>query len=152
MTGDELDASSRRRITRRRLLAGAAAGGAAASVGLGSGTARATAPATAPGSPPLRRAIVADPKPTRAGITSPGGSNVGWHLGGLGRDAANSSIFDFDGTVAGAGIRGPGWLFPSGVVDEGDPIAIEFDADVRFMQGRYVDRGGNEQYGTFAFI
>jgi hypothetical protein len=54
--------------------------------------------------------------------------------------------------VAGADIRGPGQLFTSGTVDEGDPISIEFDADVRFMQGSYRDRGGHDQWGTFAFL
>ncbi|HUP86765.1 MAG TPA: hypothetical protein VM143_13975 [Acidimicrobiales bacterium] len=93
---------------------------------------------------------IADPKPTRHGLVGPGG--VGWHLGSVGRGAANTSIYDFDGVVAGAAIRGPGLLFPSGTVDKGNGVPIEFDADVRLMQGSYVDRGGHDQWGTFAFI
>jgi hypothetical protein len=105
-------------------------------------------PSKPPGSTGLT--AIADPKPTRGGIVGPGG--VGWHLGSAGRGAANSSIFDFTGVVAGADVRGPGLLFPSGIVDDGDAVPIEFDADVRLMQGAYVDRGGHNQLGTFAFI
>lgn len=135
-------------ISRRSVLGGAALGAA----GLAAGGLRAPAFAKRKGPPPPPAAlnIVADAKPTRAGLVGPGG--VGWHVGGVGRGSANSSIYDFDGVVAGADIRGPGMLFPSGTVDEGDAIPIEFDADVRLMQGGYIDRGGHKQWGTFAFI
>ncbi|MEY2431475.1 MAG: hypothetical protein QOC92_1200 [Acidimicrobiaceae bacterium] len=130
-------------VTRRSVLGGATL----AVAGLATGGL--TLPARAATSRNSLNAI-ADAKPTRPGIVGPGG--VGWHLGGVGRGTANSSIFDFSGAVAGADIRGPGLLFPSGVVDEGPAIPIEFDADVRLMKGSYIDRGGREQQGAFAFI
>ena len=141
--GNEVDAS---RVTRRGLLGGAALGAA----GLATGGLRMAAMATSAPAAPTGLQGIADAKPTRAGIVGPGG--VGWHLGGVGVGAANSSIYDFKGVVAGADIRGSGLLFPSGTTDDGDAVPVEFDADVRLMQGSYIDRGGREQWGTFAFI
>jgi hypothetical protein len=131
-------------VTRRRLLGGAALGAA----GVATGGLRTPALAKPP---PVAHEILGDPKPTTAGLVGPAG--VGWHLGSVGVGAPNSSIFDFDGVVAGADIRGPGKLYPSGDLhDEANAIPIEFDADVRLMKGRYTDRGGRERRGAFAFI
>jgi hypothetical protein len=130
-------------VTRRSVLGGATL----AVAGLATGGLTSPARAAQPGN---SLNAIADAKPTRAGIVGPAG--VGWHLGGVGRGIPNSSIFDFNGATAGADIRGPGLLFPSGKVDEGTPIPIEFDADVRLMKGSYIDRGGRQQQGTFAFI
>lgn len=146
MTGRGSDGG--RGVTRRRLLGGAALG--VAGVATGALRVPAGAKRPSPPAPPVLN-ILADPKPTTAGLVGPGG--VGWHLGGVGVGASNSSIFDFDGVVAGADIRGPGKLYPSGnFEDEANAVPIEFDADVRVMQGRYKDRGGREQRGSFAFI
>ena len=139
------DRAARRALTRRQLLGGAALGAAGiAAKGV------ITSPAKANGTDTHGFTGIGDAKPVRNGLVGPDG--VGWHLSGTGRGAENASIFDFSGNIAGADVRGPALLFPSGTFEDGDAIPVEFDADVRCMQGRYIDRGGHERWGTFAFI
>lgn len=134
-------------LSRRRLIGGAALGAA----GLATGGLRLAADAAPEASTDGSSSIIGDPKPTTAGIVGPNGA--GWHLSNTGVGGPNASIFDFDGLVAGADIRGPGWIYPSGDLnDQANAVAVEFDADVRLMVGRYNDRGGHERHGAFAFI
>lgn len=60
-----------------------------------------------------------------------------------------STITDFDGTV---GVFEP--LGGTGLATNADGTAAEmyWAADVRFMDGKYMDVDGKEQEGTFAFI
>jgi hypothetical protein len=57
-----------------------------------------------------------------------------------------STIRDFSGIVAGA-------EFPPTAVVTNDPLGGKlWGADVRFMQGQFVDRTGRTRHGTLAFI
>ena len=55
-----------------------------------------------------------------------------------------SSITDFNGSVAAAEIQG--------TAHGTDGTAYSFDADMRVMQGSYVDTDGKLKKGTFGFI
>jgi hypothetical protein len=55
-----------------------------------------------------------------------------------------STIGDFNGTLGAAEIQG--------TAHGSDATSFTFDADMRFMQGTYVDTAGNVQHGAFAFI
>jgi hypothetical protein len=55
-----------------------------------------------------------------------------------------STITDFNGVVGASEIRGK--AFGS------DGSQWDFDTDMRFMQGEYVDTSGSMQHGTFGFI
>jgi hypothetical protein len=55
-----------------------------------------------------------------------------------------STIGDLDGTIGAADIQG--------TAHGSDGTTYTFDADMRFMQGVYVDTAGHVQHGSFAFI
>jgi hypothetical protein len=55
-----------------------------------------------------------------------------------------STITDFNGVVGGAEIRG--------TAKGSDGSQWDFDADMRFMDGQYVDTSGRMRHGTFGFI
>jgi hypothetical protein len=55
-----------------------------------------------------------------------------------------STIGDFDGTIGAADIQG--------TAHGSDGTTYTFDADMRFMEGVYVDTAGNVRHGSFAFI
>jgi hypothetical protein len=55
-----------------------------------------------------------------------------------------SAITDFKGSVAAADIQG--------TAHGSDGTAYSFDADMRVMQGMYVDTDGKLKNGTFGFI
>ena len=54
-----------------------------------------------------------------------------------------STIFDFNGAIAAT---------DTGGVGAGAFAGLTFDADMRVMQGEYVDLAGRHQQGTFGFI
>lgn len=58
-----------------------------------------------------------------------------------------STITDFDGVVAITQTQGKG----TGV-EHGVEVPLTFDADMRFMAGRYVGRDGQIHEGKFGFI
>jgi hypothetical protein len=58
-----------------------------------------------------------------------------------------STIFDFDGTVALADIYGSGEARQGGL-----SFPANFNADMRFMTGRYVGRDGVTREGSFGFF
>jgi hypothetical protein len=55
-----------------------------------------------------------------------------------------STITDFNGFVGASEIRG--------TAHGSDGSTWEFDTDMRFMKGEYVDTNGRMQHGTFGFI
>jgi len=55
-----------------------------------------------------------------------------------------STITDFDGIVGGSEIRG--------TARGSDGTTYDFDTDMRFMSGTYVDLDGRVRSGTFGFI
>jgi hypothetical protein len=55
-----------------------------------------------------------------------------------------STITDFRGTIAAADIQG--------TAHGSDGTRYTFDADMRFMRGRYVGRDGRRRWGSFGFI
>jgi hypothetical protein len=55
-----------------------------------------------------------------------------------------STITDFNGVVGASEIRG--------TAHGSDGSVWDFDTDMRFMQGQYVDATGHMQHGTFGFI
>jgi hypothetical protein len=59
-----------------------------------------------------------------------------------------SQITDFKGAMAVARIQGTGTLTQGAVITQG----ALYDADMRFMQGRYVGVDGEEHQGTFGFF
>jgi hypothetical protein len=60
-----------------------------------------------------------------------------------------STVGDFDGFVAAAEIRGTGTAIDTA---SGKKTTLTFDADMRFMDGRYVAVDGHTRRQTFGFI
>jgi hypothetical protein len=89
----------------------------------------------------LARGKPGDPKPI------PGGFSIGtafFHVMPPFLPFEMSTIGDLDGTIGAADIQG--------TAHGSDGTTYTFDADMRFMQGTYVDTAGNVQHGSFAFI
>jgi hypothetical protein len=86
----------------------------------------------------------AEPKPIPGGSVPP---PVGPHVWLPQRGLEPSTIFDFDGTVALADIYGSGEARQGGL-----SFPANFNADMRFMTGRYVDLDGVTREGTFGFF
>ena len=63
---------------------------------------------------------------------------------GLGPQLEMATITDFKGVIGASEIRGTAMGSDGSVWD--------FDTDVRFMQGTYVDRTGHVRKGSFGFI
>ena len=55
-----------------------------------------------------------------------------------------STITDFDGIVGAADIQG--------TARDNQGGTYWFDADMRFMKGRYVDLDGHKRAGVFGFV
>jgi hypothetical protein len=79
---------------------------------------------------------------------------VGFHVAGpapgpttTAPTAEMSTIFDFDGIVAGADVQGTGIGREAGI-----SAPFVFDTDMRFMRGRYRGLDGRMYRGTFGFI
>ena len=93
------------------------------------------------GTAALARGKPGDPKPI------PGGFSIGsafFHVMPPFLPFEMSTIGDFDGTIGAADIQG--------TAHGSDGTAYTFDADMRFMQGTYIDTAGKLQHGAFAFI
>jgi hypothetical protein len=86
----------------------------------------------------------AEPKPVPGGSVPP---PAGGHVWLPQRGLEPSTIFDFDGTVALADIWGSGEGHQSG-----HAFPVHFNADMRFMTGRYVSLDGVTRQGTFGFF
>jgi hypothetical protein len=91
------------------------------------------------------------PNPIPGGFLLPGfdpvPSNPDIHIlppGLVGAPLDVSAITDFNGTVAAADIQG--------TAHGGDGTSYHFDADMRVMQGTYVDTDGKLKKGSFGFV
>ena len=86
----------------------------------------------------------AEPRPIPGGsVPPPAGAHVWLPQRGL----EPSTIFDFDGTVALADIYGTGEARQGG-----HAFPVYFNADMRFMTGRYVGLDGVTRDGSFGFF
>ena len=119
----------RRALSRRQFLGASA----------GAGAALATSPLWMP---TLAEASRAEPVPI------PGGFAPGLHAF-LGPGVEPSTIFNFRGVTGVATVQGTGTGWNT---TTGEPTALLFDSDNRFMQGEYVDADGERHRGTFAFV
>jgi hypothetical protein len=63
---------------------------------------------------------------------------------GLGPQLEMATITDFTGVIGASEIRG--------TAHGSDGTTWDFDTDMRFMQGAYVDRNGRVQKGSFGFV
>lgn len=59
-----------------------------------------------------------------------------------------STITDFNGFVGAAHIKGTG----TGTIHKAEESPLFYDADMRFMRGRYIGVDGRPHQGTFGFI
>lgn len=132
-----------RAVSRRGLMQGAA-------VGVG---ALAGARLLGPGAPRAVAAASAGPRPIPGGILVGG---QGFHVYPAGHsnplDPSSpinepSSITDFDGVVAITQTQGQGIERNRGV-----EAPLTFDADMRFMAGRYLGEDGQLHEGAFGFV
>ena len=119
----------RRALSRRQFLGASA----------GAGAALATSPLWMP---TLAEASRAEPVPI------PGGFAPGLHAF-LGSGVEPSTIFNFRGVTGVATVQGTGTGWNT---TTGEPTALLFDSDNRFMQGEYVDADGERHRGTFGFV
>jgi hypothetical protein len=95
------------------------------------------------------------PKPIPGGIDLGGGLVL--HINNPEDGVEPSTITDFRGFVGVSHAQGAGTVTTGGAAGglstptvTGDRLV--FDADVRFMQGRYVGEDGQEHTGTFAMV
>jgi hypothetical protein len=63
---------------------------------------------------------------------------------GLGPQLEMATITDFNGVIGASEIRG--------AAQGSDGSTWNFDTDMRFMQGTYVDRNGQVRKGSFGFV
>ena len=116
-----------RAISRRSFMAGAAAG--VGGTALLAGLPLTAAAKGAPGAPrPIPGSI--DVAGSHFHINLPGGGD-------------QSTIFDFNGLVAAT---------DTGGVGKGEFADLTFDADMRIMEGEYIDLAGRQQHAAFGFI
>jgi hypothetical protein len=97
--------------------------------------------------PAFARGKPGDPKPIPGGLTAefmPVPSNPFAHVLPPFPPFEMSTIGDFNGTLGAADIQG--------TAHGSDGTIYAFDADMRFMEGVYVDTAGRLQHGSFAFI
>ena len=97
--------------------------------------------------PAFARGKPGDPKPITGGLSAhfvPVPSNPFIHVLPPFPPFEMSTIGDFSGTLGAADIQG--------TAHGSDGTTYTFDADMRFMEGTYVDTHGNLQHGAFAFI
>jgi hypothetical protein len=135
-----------RAVSRRTFLTTAAAAGTLGLV-LGSGL-RLPEPAYAK----HHRSGVA-PKPIPGGLTGeqfgfPGLTEL-FHVFGPVPGGEVSTITDFNGFIGAAEIKGTGTGTDP---NTGDTQQLFFDADMRFMHGRYIGVDGRHHHGTFGFL
>lgn len=90
----------------------------------------------------LARGKPGDPKPIPGGFSIP--PAFFFHVMPPSLPNEMSTIGDLDGTIGAAEIQG--------TAHGSDGTPYTFDADMRFMEGVYVDTAGNVQHGSFAFI
>jgi len=84
-----------------------------------------------------------DPKPI------PGGFAPGFHVFLLGEGNEPSTITDFKGSVGVAQVQGTGKAINTRT---GFHETLNYDTDMRFMQGTYIGMDGHQYSDTFGFI
>jgi hypothetical protein len=90
----------------------------------------------------MARGKPGDPKPIPGGFSIP--PAFFFHVMPPSLPFEMSTIGDLDGTIGAAEIQG--------TAHGSDGTVYTFDADMRFMEGAYVDSAGHLQHGSFAFI
>jgi hypothetical protein len=113
-------------------------------IAAGAGVAGAVALMPLLGSSPALAGGGAEPKPIPGGSVPPPAGPHAWLPQ---RGLEPSTIFDFDGVVALADIYGSGEAHQSG-----HSFPAYFNADMRFMTGRYVGLDGVTREGSFGFF
>jgi hypothetical protein len=95
----------------------------------------------------LAKSDGAAPKPIPGGFQITPGGPI-FHVSG-GPGGENSSITDFNGFIGSAIVDGTG----TGTnTSTGAQSQLNFDTDMRFMQGEYIGVDGKHYQGTFAFV
>jgi len=95
----------------------------------------------------------ADPKPIPGGtdllslLGQPSGPKYHFFFPAFGQEV--STVGDFDGFLAAAEIQGSGTARNTST---GAKTTLYFDADMRFMDGRYISVDGQTRRQTFGFI
>jgi hypothetical protein len=89
----------------------------------------------------------AAPKPIPEGIQPFGPGTEVFHVFPIAHGVEPSTITDFHGSIAAAEIQGTGTA-----TNSGSTSSLNFDADMRFMQGVYIGVDGEKHSGTFGFI
>ena len=113
-------------------------------IAAGAGVAGAVALMPLLGSSPALAGGGPEPKPIPGGsVPPPAGAHVWLPQRGL----EPSTIFDFDGAVALADVWGSGEAQQGG-----HSFPAYFNADMRFMSGRYVGHDGVTREGSFGFF
>jgi hypothetical protein len=136
------------RLSRRDVLVkGAAAAGGLAGLGLIDPVAALARGLHGPG--PGHGPGHGDPRPIPGGLDEnfqPVPSDPFIHVlaPGLGPQLEMSTITDFKGVIGASEIRG--------VARGSDGSIWDFDTDMRFMQGTFVDMSGHVRKGSFGFI
>ena len=105
--------------------------------------------------PALAKPHGAIPKPIPGGFPYPlrNGSTGFFHVNGpnvfSGPDTDPSTIFDFDGDIGFAIVDGTGAGRDTATHVE---TSLDYEVDLRFMQGKYIGEDGKQHHGTFALI
>jgi hypothetical protein len=98
--------------------------------------------------PKLAMAAGSDPKPIPGGFPLNGKF---FHVdpSSPGPNVENSTIYDFHGAIGAAHVQGTG---TGNYIGKGRHETLNFDSDMRFMQGTYIGMDGNQYSDTFGFI
>lgn len=99
--------------------------------------------------PGIALADNAAPKPIPGGIQPFGPGTEVFHVFPIAHGVEPSTITDFHGFIAAAEIQGTGTATNT---DTGATSLLNFDVDVRFLQGVYIGMDGEQHGGTFGFI
>jgi len=126
----------------RRQFVRAAGGVAATGLAIGSGV-------LGPGIADAFAGTSALPKPIKGGVQPFGPGTEVFHLFPPVQGNEPSTIRDLRGLVGLANVSGTGTGTKKST---GETKQLVFDADCRFMQGKYIGRDGELHNGTFGFI
>lgn len=99
--------------------------------------------------PGLALADSAAPRHIPGGIQPLGPGTELFHVFPVAHGVEPSTITDFHGAIGAAEVQGTG----TGTnTNTGTTSSLNFDVDMRFMQGVYIGMDGERHHGTFAFI
>ena len=107
-----------------------------------------TAAGTASASVLFAESNGAAPRPIPGGFQLTPGGEV-FHVLGPASGVENSTITDFNGALGATEVQGSG----TGTnMSTGARTSLNFDSDMRFMQGEYIGVDGRHHHGTFALV